>query len=220
MLTGRSVGPDRPAGLSHAVLPHARRRLRPRLPTGWLRAGSGDDRARTARTPGGGYAVAIRAAGRPGRCASGRVGSCFRRSQGRRVTQVSRSSESVADRTKSSETGPLSRPGQSESSALEVAGVVHLDGTVCRTASSRRSELRGASAGSAAIGSAAVDWMVSARFHPWPARAARTRPGFGSRSRILGWPIAVTCEFLARSERMCALNQGLELACAPGPCGW
>jgi hypothetical protein len=30
---------------------------------------------------------------------------------------------------------------------------------------------------------------------------------------------AMTCEFLARSERMCALNQGLDLACAPGPCG-
>ena len=113
----------------------------------------------------------------------------------------------------------LSRPEQSESSTPEVAGVVHIDGTVCRTASSRRSESRGASAWSAAIASAAVDWMVSARFGPWPTRAARTRPGFGSRSRILSWPIAVTCEFLARSERICTLNQGLELACAPGPCG-
>jgi hypothetical protein len=75
----------------------------------------------------------------------------------------------------------LSRPEQSESSTLEVAGVVHIDGTVYRTASSRRSESRGVSAWSAAIASAAVEWMVSARFRLWPARAARTRPGFGSR---------------------------------------
>ena len=93
------------------------------------------------------------------------------------------------DRQDSVRQGPssmrtVSRPEQSESSALEVAGVVHIDGTVCRTVSSRRSESRGASAWSAAIASAAVDWMVSARFHAWPARAARTRPGFGSRSRI------------------------------------
>ena len=29
----------------------------------------------------------------------------------------------------------------------------------------------------------------------------------------------MTSEFLARSQRMCALNQGLEPACALGPCG-
>jgi hypothetical protein len=55
--------------------------------------------------------------------------------------------------------------------------VIHVDGTVCRTALSRRSQSRGASAGSAAIVSAAVDWMVSARFHARMARAARTRGG-------------------------------------------
>src|ERR1700676_4504047 len=35
MLMGRFAGPDRPADLSHAVLPRARRRLRPRLSIGW-----------------------------------------------------------------------------------------------------------------------------------------------------------------------------------------
>jgi len=37
--------------------------------------------------------------------------------------------------------------------------VIHVDGTVCRSALSRWSQSHGASAGSAAIASAAVDWM-------------------------------------------------------------
>jgi len=87
----------------------------------------------------------------------------------------------------------LSRLTQSESSTLEVAGMVHLDGTVCRTAPSRRSESRGASAGSAAIASAAVDWMVSASYHAWPTRAARSRGGgcaaaFGQRGVLIAVP--------------------------------
>ncbi len=44
MLAGRFAGPDRPAGLSHAVLPRGRRRLHPRLWIGWFRPGSAHGR--------------------------------------------------------------------------------------------------------------------------------------------------------------------------------
>jgi hypothetical protein len=50
MLTGRSAGPDRPADLSHAELLRARRRLGPRRPAGWFRAGSRHGRAGAVRT--------------------------------------------------------------------------------------------------------------------------------------------------------------------------
>jgi hypothetical protein len=54
---------------------------------------------------------------------------------------------------------------------LGVAGVIHVDGTVCRTGSSRRSESRGASACSVAIASAAIDWRV----RPVPGAVGRER---------------------------------------------
>ena len=114
------------------------------------------------------------------------------RSTGKKEDQLSPDSRPRRS-THGSRPMAVSRLKQSESSTLEVAGVIHLDGTVCRTAPSRRSESRGASACSAAIASAAVDWMVSASCHVWPTRAARTRGGgcaaaFGQRGVLIAVP--------------------------------
>jgi hypothetical protein len=84
----------------------------------------------------------------------------------------------------------VSRPGQSESSTPEVAGVIHVDRTVCRTALSRRSQSRGASAYSAAIASAAVDGMVRpGSAHGWrelpELEAAGVLPPFGQRGVLI-----------------------------------
>jgi hypothetical protein len=51
MLMGRFAEPDRPADLSHAVLPRARWRLRPRLSIRWFRAGSRHGRGRLELKP-------------------------------------------------------------------------------------------------------------------------------------------------------------------------
>ena len=66
-------------------------------------------------------------------------------------------------------------PSNLESSTLDFAGVVHIEGTVCQTGTSRRSESHGASACSSAIAPAAVDRMVRAGSRHGRARAARTR---------------------------------------------
>src|SRR5271165_6003361 len=70
----------------------------------------------------------------------------------------------------------MSCPGQSGSSTPRYCGVVHVDGTVCRTESSCRPESRGASGCPAPAGlrlSAAVGWIVPGQV---PDMACGSRP--------------------------------------------